>query len=262
VGDDRKIGPLAALGREGAVLMPAHDAVYGRPLLEALRQASSSLRDALGRPAAVSPYAAQVHTPMPGVPIDPFVIDMLNAAFSRDEDMAGRIARDEVQGFWGKMSLTPYALCADILSGASASVWEDDKEIDRALREAGARVRALYVDDPALYRQCPPVFTRADVRRVIERHLHYSLNIPADPPGGAGALCQPLHAAARERAARDPDFARAAGAAQAEIASCRLEIEDRIARTGVSWVDWGAYRYVVRIGSPDVQVWRRVPVSG
>lgn len=253
---------IAGTGKEGWLVMPAHDAVYGRPLLERLKAESLRIRDAAGRPAAVSPYAPNQHAPMAGVDIDPEVIDLLNAAFARDDDMHGRISRDEVQGFWGKMSLTPYALCGELLAHASYAVWEDDKEIDRVLREAGALPRALYIDDPALYKQCPPVFTPGDVRAVIERHLHYSLNIPAEPIGTASVLCRPLNVPARARAESDPQFARAAAQADVMIAACRDEIEDRVARTGVSWVDWGAYRYVVRIGSPDVQVWRRLPTSG
>ena len=30
----------------------------------------------------------------------------------------------------------------------------------------------------------------------------------------------------------------------------------RLGRYGLSWVDWGTYRYVVRVGDPLVQVWK------
>jgi len=54
-----------------------------------------------------------------------------------------------------------------------------------------------------------------------------------------------------------PRFRSAHQAAAALIAECSSEIQVRLERYGLSWVDWGAYRHVVRVGDPCVEVWKR-----
>lgn len=244
---------LHDIENDGFLLMPAHDAVYGQRLLEVMEQAAyqNSSRDA---PAAISPYTPWQHAPLPGISISPEIIAAMNAAFARSGNMALRIARNQVQAFWGKMSMLPFCVCDDVLQAVSMTVWEDDKEIDRALRDCGLNARALYIADRTLYQQTPPVFTRDDLRRVIERTIHYSLNIPHSPLG-ASSLNRPLDFSGRLRALLFPRFRRGTRLADALIADVMREIEQRLAATGVSWVDWGDYRHVVRIGDPDVEVW-------
>jgi hypothetical protein len=98
------------------------------------------------------------------------------------------------------------------------------------------------------------VFSREDAKTVIMRTLHYSLNIPGQ---GASKLNFPLGALGRLRRRVSPSFARWNAEAEALIAECVAEIAPRLARYGASWVDWGAYRYVARVGDPAVEVWRR-----
>jgi hypothetical protein len=235
------------------LLMPAHDAVYGQRLLRVMEAAA--LRYATRQaPAAISPYTPWQHAPLAGIAISPEIITAMNATFARSGNMALRIARNQVQAFWGKMSMLPVSACELLLSEVSMTVWEDDKEIDRALRDCNLNARALYIADRTLYQQTPPVFTREDLRRVIERTIHYSLNIPHTPLG-ASSLNRPLDFSGRLRAQLFPRFRRGSRLADALIADVMREIEQRLAATGVSWVDWGDYRHVVRIGDPDVEVW-------
>jgi hypothetical protein len=135
-------------------------------------------------------------------------------------------------------------------------VWEDDLEIDRAIREAGYAVRATWIDNPTQYRQALPVFDRDGLRKVIERTLHYSLNIPATPPGSTSLLYRPLDPLGRLHRAISPRFNRAVTLSEQLVAECSAEIAARLGRYGASWVDWGVYRYVVRVGDPLVQVWK------
>jgi hypothetical protein len=241
----------------GFLLMPAQDAVYGRALLERLESAARYYA-CEGVPAAISPFTPYQHHVLPGVDIPRRIIDAMNAAFSRTPGMRQMIESGQAQSFWGKMNLTPFALCRPLLQRVSRTIWEDDKEIDRALAEGGFCARALWIDDPALYQQTPPVFDRADLKRVIERTLHYSLNIAA-PPNEASALSFPQPVRSRLVSLVSPASRSANRLADALIAECRAEISQRLARFGVSWVDWGAYRYVVRVGDPDVQVWGKMP---
>jgi hypothetical protein len=237
----------------GFLLMPAHDAIYGRDLLKQL-EAAANYYACDGLPAAISPYTQWQHSPVDGVTLPSEIIDAMNAAFARDSFMRRKIERDQVQAFWGKMNLMPYVLCGDTLIAASRTVWEDDKALDHALRECDYCLRAVWIDKPALYRQSPPVFNLADLKRVIERTLHYSLNIPTSPPG-ASSLNRPLDALGSLRRLFSPRFARANTLADSLIKECMADIRARIATYGVSWVDWGDYRYVVQIGNPDVEVW-------
>ncbi len=240
----------------GLLLMPAHDAVYGRDLLSQLEKVAQYYA-CDGIPAAVSPFAPDQHTPTAGAVYERNVSAAMNAAFARDSDMRRKIRRDDLQAFWGKMNMLPFAMCAAVLGAVSQKVWEDDKEIDRAIRDCGYCARALWIDDQGIYRQSPPVFTRQDLKRVIERTLHYSLNIPTNPLG-ASSLNRPLDAQGKLRQLFSPQFRRANRFAETLIRECMAEIEARLSRYGVSWVDWGDYRYVVQVGDPDVEVWKKI----
>jgi hypothetical protein len=235
--------------------MPAHDAVWGRGLLEALMR--FALRHARGSmAAAVSPYAPQPHGLMDGAGIPRDVVDVLNAAFERDSLLRWRIWRDQVQGFWGKMALMPCVQCDLVRTHANQTTLEDDLQIDRVLREQGFQARAWWAADTRLYRQVLPVFDRAGVRTVIERTLHYSLNVPGAGVGGS-MLNAPRDRWLRWRSHLSPRFARACHEADGLIAECSAEIAERLQTHGASWVDWGAFRHVVRVGDPSVEVWRR-----
>jgi hypothetical protein len=239
----------------GTLIMPAHDAVWGRGLLaKLLRFAEQHAKNEL--PAAVSPYSYFHHSPVPGVDIPRDIIDALNAAFARDSWLPWRFRFGTYQAFWGKMGLLPFAMCGEVLRRAETMVWEDDLEIDRVLHEVGYGVRTLWVNNPALYRQALPVFDRPGLRAVIERTLHYSLNIPGKTYGDKSLLNQPLDRIARLRQRVSPRFARAVALSEQVIAECNADIAARLERFGLSWVDWGAYRYAVRVGDPLVQVWK------
>lgn len=243
----------AALASSGCVVMPAHDAVWGRGLLQ--RLVTFSGRHARGGlPAAVSPYPYVHHSPVPGADIPPEIIALINTAFNRDPLFRWKLRFDRVQGFWGKMGMIPAAMCRAILDDAEKIVWEDDLEIDRVIRARGWAARALWVGNPRLYHQALPVFDRAGAKAVIMRTLHYSLNIPGQ---GASTLNFPLGRLGRLKRLINPAFARWNAEAEALIAECMAEIAPRLERYGASWVDWGAYRYVARVGDPEVEVWRR-----
>jgi hypothetical protein len=235
----------------GYLVMPAHDAVWGKGLLVRLRRFSEQHTQG-GLPAAVSPYTYHQHSPVPGASIPPEIIYTLNTAFGRDALLGWKIRLDRVQGFWGKMGMIPFGMCRAVWELVETFVWEDDLEIDRVIRELGYAVRAMYVRNPALYRQALPVFDHDGLRKVIERTLHYSLNIP----GNSSALTFPLGALGHVRRLLNPHFARYNTLAEEIVKSCEAEIRARLARYGASWVDWGAYRYVMRPGDPVVQVWK------
>lgn len=244
------------LEKPGSLIMPAHDAVWGQGLLAELEHLSTAHAQN-GLPAATSAYTPFHHSAVPTVDIPLEIIDALNAAFARDSALPARIEAGEYQAFWGKMGMVPFGMSAEILRRAETFIWEDDLEIDRVIREAGYAVRCLYTDDPALYRQALPVFDQPGLRAVIERTLHYSLSIPARIPGDTSLLTRPLDAAAQARRQHDPHFAHGLALAEALTAECQAEIAERLAACGASWVDWGAYRYVVRVGDPRVQVWKK-----
>lgn len=230
------------------LVMPAHDAVWGKGLLPYLvRQAGARV--------AVSPVTYHQHSPVPGVTIPVEVIDLLNAAFGKDALLAWKLHRDQHQGFWGKMSLLRLDCCGSLLEALQPCAFEDDLAIDSALARMGTPARGVYIRDPRLYRQALPVFDREAARQVIERTLHYSLNIPGEGISGS-SLNQPLGPLGRLRLLH-PRFRSAHQAASALIAECSSEIQVRLECYGLSWVDWGAYRHVVRVGDPCVEVWKR-----
>jgi hypothetical protein len=152
------------------------------------------------------------------------------------------------------MSMMPFGMCGEILHRVETMVWEDDLEIDRVIREAGFGVGCRLVN-PSIYRQALPVVDRAALRNVLNRTLHYSLNIP----GETSLLTRPLDKAGQVHKLLSPRFSRALQLSEAITAECQAEIQQRLQRYGMSWVDWGAYRYVVRVGDPLVQVWKYEP---
>ncbi|MBZ0280077.1 MAG: hypothetical protein K8L97_05005 [Anaerolineae bacterium] len=241
----------------GYLLMPAHDAVWGRGLLGRLARFSQHYAKN-GLPAAVSPYTYYQHSTTTGVPQD--VIDLLNTAFGRDVLFGWKLRFDRVQAFWGKMGMIPFGVCATIRERAEKIAWEDDLEIDGVIRGAGYGVRAMWVRNPSIYRQLLPVFDREGVKRVIERTLHYSLNVPDDSIG-ASSLNFPLGTLGHLRRFINPRFARYNTEAETLIAECCAVIANRLEQFGASWVDWGAYRHVIRVGDPVVEVWKRDKAS-
>jgi hypothetical protein len=241
---------------EGYLLMPAHDAVWSAGLLPYLVRVSERY-GRQGMAAAVSPYPYWQHSLVPGADIAADVTDLLNTCFARDSWLPLKFWQDAMQAFWGKMSLTPFALCKTILEGRDAQTLEDDLEIDRVIRAAGYGVRCCWVSRQDLYRQALPVFDESGIGRVIERTLHYSLNIPGEPVGGS-SLNVPLDWLGRVREIISPRFRRYNPLAEALIMECSEAIAARLHQFGVSWVDWGRYRYVVRVGDPHVEVWRKV----
>lgn len=240
----------------GYLIMSALDAVWGGGLLLMLVEFSRQHTRG-GLPAAVSPYTYYQHSQVPGADIPALVIDVLNTALGRDLRFPDRLERDEVQGFWGKMGLIPFRMCGAVIDAANKGMFEDDLELDRVIRERGYSARALWIDDPAVYRQALPVFDLSGVRAVIERTMHYSLYVPATEVGGS-TLNFPLDELGEQKRQTDPQFARHNGIAEALIAECAETIKARLDRFGASWVDWGKYRHVVRMGIPGVEVWRRV----
>jgi hypothetical protein len=238
------------LGR-GAIrdylVMPAHDAVYSRALLE--QMAHSSHAHVQGQmPALVSPITPHIHHPVPGADISPAIIDLHNAVFDR----APLRQSSEGQGFWGKLGMIPWQLCEPIRAQVDTTTWEDDLEIDRVVNEMGYAAVSIPIEDPALYHQAPPIFTREDVRRVIDRTLHYSLKIPGEK---RSALHAPHSPQGIERARHDAAFAQALHEADAMIAACEADMRARVAQHTASWVDWGGYRCVATPSAPSVAVW-------
>ncbi len=257
---DYALSIASRLTQAGYLLMPAHDAVWGEGLLNHLVSRSQRFA-ANGHPAAISPYTDHQHASVPSIDIDPDVIDLLNTAFGRDPLLPWKMRFDQMQAFWGKMSLMPFSLCGAVRDEADQQVWEDDLVIDGVLRRLGYGVRCCWVNNPAVYHQALPVFDRDGVRNVIRRTLHYSLNIPSDPIGGS-SLNFPLGKLARLKRLLNPRFAHLNAQAEALIAECADEIETRLEQFGASWLDWGAYRHVVRVGDPAVEVWGRSQTPG
>jgi hypothetical protein len=228
------------------LLLPALDAVYARDLLLQLAQVSRASR----LPCAVSPVCRLAHHTSTGAP--QAVIDLHNAAFDRAPLV--NVCSEGGQGFWGKLGLLPIGVCLLLPQEVAVEAWEDDLEIDRALSAMGSPATCLPVEDPALYHLAPPVFDEASVRRIIERHLHYSLKIPGEKRSHLHSAPSPASLA---KATTDPAYAHALAQADALIAECEAEMRARVARYGASWVDWGAYRYVARPADPAVEVWQR-----
>ncbi|MBL8133864.1 MAG: hypothetical protein JNL42_18525 [Anaerolineae bacterium] len=244
----------SVLAGAGYVVLAAHDALWGSGLLEDLISFSKG-RSAGGLPAAVSPYSPWHHSSVPGAALPQWGIDSINAAFGRDFWMRLRLTRGSHQGFWGKTGLIPFQMSAEILRRVDLRVWEDDLEIDRAVREAGFASCALWIDDPLLYRQSLPIYNQEDLRQVIDRTIHYSLNIPASPPGATSLILRELALPLRMRRRLDRRYAAALALVERTAEECVSAARSRIERYGMSWVDWGSYRYVVRVGDPFVQVW-------
>lgn len=239
---------------DGFLVMPANDAVWGYSLLADLTALSYDNARG-GVPAAVSPYTGWQHSPVPGVDIAPLVIAALDAGFNRDGGFRAQVESGRAQGFWGKTGLLPYAVCDTLLHRCEMGTWEDDLEIDRVLKESGYAVRCWWVEQRVRYCQALPVFDRADIYRVFERTLHYSLNLPAERPAGTSLLYQPLDASNQFRRQVSRRYAAAVSLSEAVIAECGAALSERLTRYGCSWVDWGDYRYVARVGDPWVQVW-------
>lgn len=240
----------------GYLVMPAQDAVWGQDLLPHLTRFSQRYAKR-GLPVAVSPYTYHQHSAMPGTGIPQDIIDLLNTALSRDTLFPLKIRFDRVQAFWGKMNLTPFGMCQAILDNVDKSMWEDDLEIDRVIREQGYGLRCQWINNSQLYRQALPVFDYSGVGKVIERMLHYSLHIPGEPVGGSH-LNMPLDWAGKIRKIISPRFRHYNAQSEALIAECTADIATRLREFGASWLDWGAYRQVVRVGHPAVEVWKRV----
>jgi hypothetical protein len=252
---DTALHIASLIDSSGYIIMPAHDAVWGRDLLKRLARFSEKQARG-GLPAAVSPYTYHQHSPVPDAEIPQDVIDLLNTAFGRDSLLGWKMRADRVQAFWGKMGMIPFAMCATVRQQAEKTIWEDDLEIDRVIREAGYGVRSMWMSNPAVYRQALPVFDRDGVRQVIERTLHYSLNIPSQTIGES-SLNFPLGPLGKIRRIVRPKFAKYNALAEDLIAECNAKISARLKQYGASWVDWGAYRHLMRVGDPAVEVWKR-----
>ncbi len=252
---DAALSAACLIKTPGYLIMPAHDAVWGRDLLPRLIRLSEHYA-AGGLPAAVSPCTYYQLSAVPGAALPPEVIDLMNTAFGRDCLFGWKLRTDRVQAFWGKMAMLPFGMCGAILDRVDQQVWEDDLEIDRVIRALGYGVRCTWVREPTIYRQAPPVFDREGLCKVIERTLHYSLNIPSARIGES-LLNFPLGPLGQVRAILNPKFRRYNALAEKLIAECNQTIAARLRQFGASWVDWGRYRYVMRVGDPAVEVWRQ-----
>ena len=232
------------------LIMPAHDAFWGSGLLKLLRTKSTEFARG-GLNAAVSPYSYYRHSAIDAIQIAPDIINLINIVFNRDSSFPEKLSKGHTQGFWGKTALLPCAMSTPILNHVDQTFFEDDAEIDRAIHRLGYASRGIWIADPGLYRQSLPVFDEAAARRVILRSLHYSL------PAGGSFLLTPLDEPMCQRLAQEPAMWRANNRAEQLIHDCQLEIKERLEQFGASWVDWGAYRYVTRVGDPEVKVWRQ-----
>lgn len=242
---------------ETSLLMPANDAVWGDGLLAYLARLSlTHARN--GLPAAVSPTTYWQHSPVPEASIPPEIITLTNTVFGRDLLFPLKVWRDQVQGFWGKMSLMPAPLAAKLLPKLDTETLEDDIVIDSAIRKLGYGVRAMPILNPRVYRQALPVFDQAQLHVVIRRTLHYSLNITSNRlPVGGSTLNFPLGWGGRLRMLVSPRFRRYNPLAEALIREESEQIRRTLDQFGASWVDWGHYRVVVRIGEAACEIWKR-----
>jgi len=234
----------------GYLVMPAQDAVYNRRALDRLVEVSHTVSGAV---CAVSPHTHLAHTPLPDANArQREIADLHNAAFDR----AGleHVCETEGQGYWGKMGIIPFEICGPLRSHVETHTWEDDLEIDRVLTELDCSARCIDITNPALYRLTPPIFDRSGVRAALERHLHYSLKIPGEKQS---ALQSPPSVSSRSRAECDPAYAHVLAEANRMIDACETEMRNRVEHYGMSWVDWGAYRYVARPGDTVVEVWKQ-----
>lgn len=237
------------------LLLPAWDSVWGAGLLERLAHASQTGAVA-GMPAVVSPHSFWQHSSVPSAPAPPEIVRATNAAFNRDGAWRRKLERGETQSLWGKMSLIPISAASLLLERADWRVWEDDRELDSVLVNAGYPVRALWIDDWRLYRQALPVFDEANLGRVLERHLHYTLDIPDCFAKGQTVLQHRLAWHDLPLRHLDPRWRAAVRLSERLIAEAVARVQARLERFGCSWVDWGAYRLVAEVGNPFVQVWK------
>jgi len=75
-------------------------------------------------------------------------------------------------------------------------------------------------------------------------------------PAGGSALLAPLDELTRHVYSQQSYLWQINTRAEQIIKDCQLEIQARVDQFGASWIDWGAYRYVVRVGDPTVEVWQ------
>lgn len=237
---------------DGYVLMPALDSVWGDGLIDRLIGRSEVREQSIGRPTAVSPFTPFQHSPIPDCTYEPSVIDVMNACYNRDSTFPAQVRDGTGQAFWGKMSLTPYKLCEPILNEALPLVMEDDRELDGAVARADGSTYGDWIDDPTLYRQSPPIFDMAGVEQAVFRTMHYTADIPGNLSENGSIFCRPLSVQAARMFPKE-----VLDLSQSLINRCVARIEANIRRYGVSWVDWGRYRYVVEPGNPQVAVWSR-----
>ena len=238
------------------LLLPAWDSVWGRGLLAHLERISIAYARA-GRPAAVSPHTPWQHSPTRGAAIPPAIVRATVAAFNREGRWLRRLAQGQAQALWGKMSLIPWQAAALLHEKADWRVWEDDRELDSILQTEGYPVRAAVIMRAALYRQTLPVFTEEQLLRLIERHLHYTLDIPDSLARGATLLNAPLSCGSWLWEQRhDPRWQQAIRTSERLLSQAQARIRQRLERYGCSWVDWGRYRLVAQPGYPFVQVWK------
>ncbi len=267
----------AQIGGDGYLIMPAHEAVYRRDLLEQMVALAEEKRAETGKWHAVSPIgdnplirrrrtsflaSLQDHPRESILGVRSVHVNLQARHSTRDVFTAGfdREMLDHVceggQGFWGKMGMIPFAVCGEVARAVNTDAWEDDLEIDRTMHELGHGTTCLKVQRSVYHLQYGVPFfqTPENVRQTITRHLHYSLKIPGDKPS---ALQSPPSQRSLYRARTDAGYSRALAAADVLIAQCDAEMRARVAQYGCSWVDWGAYRYVARPRDPAVEVWKQ-----
>jgi hypothetical protein len=244
----------AAMGGDGYLIMPAHEAVYRSGLFARLIALAQAKQSQTGKRYAVSPIDHMHYFLGEGSrEAEASRYNVFTAAF--DREMLDHVCEGG-QGFWGKLGIVPLAVCGDLARAIDTDAWEDDLEIDGTLHELGHGTACLKVPRSLYQLQYGiPFFQTTDhVRATILRHLHYSLKIPGERPS---ALQSPPSQRSLYRARTDAGYARALEAADALIAECDAEMRGRVAQYGCSWVDWGAYRYVARPRDPAVEVWKR-----
>jgi hypothetical protein len=147
-------------------------------------------------------------------------------------------------------------MASTLLARAERRVWEDDLELDSVIRDAGYTAKCIWIDNPRQYRQALPVFDQNDIRAVFERTLHYSMHIPGEFADKRNLLHLPLDWWGNMRKSISPRFKEAITVGDSLIEEITESLNKRLNTIGFSWVDWGDYRHVVRVGDPFVQVWK------
>ncbi len=242
-------------GDVGWLVFPAWDARWGDQLLPLL-MAYSHQCALQSIPAAVSPYSAFQDTKPLNLHKSRLGANLYNLIFARDRTFREGLKTGDIQGFWGKMGLIPYALCEFLLQHVDTDEWEDDLEIDRALTAGGWASRGLWIADERQYRHVLPIFHLDDVYQIVTRHLHYSLRLATQGKNRSHLLDVPDRMA-RRRTRWSRLQARIVPTAQTILATADETLMTRVKHDGASWVDWGAYRYVTRPSVPQVEVWKR-----